>query len=126
MWKGHRLLPALAPHTHCTTSVGSISKVGLCKEEHKLSAHCWDLLGQLGTLTSYPMTALLPSVQARRYRDPCENVMLLLKMNIVVPVLGEILPFQLQGLLSFHHVGGGGGNYFYSKPYVEHQQMHIL
>lgn len=108
MGKGHRLLPALEPHAHHITSAGSMSKAGLCEGAYKLSAHGWDLLGQLGTLTSYPMTAPLPSVQACCYRDPYENVMLLLKMNIVVPVLGEILPFQLQGLLSFHHVEWGG------------------
>lgn len=40
---------------------------------------------------------------------------------------GRTLPFQSQGMLSFCRVGGGGGvNYFYSKPYVEQQQMHIL
>lgn len=60
--------------------------------------------------------------------------MALLEMSIVVPVLREGRkvtgdpPFSIAGhaLFSLCWGGGRGQNYFYSKPYVEHQQMHIL
>lgn len=53
-------------------------------------------------------------------------------MSIIVPVLregreerGGPFLFNRRACLVFV-VLGGGVNYFYSKPYVEQQQMHIL
>lgn len=79
--------------------------------------------GTVRVLTNTTTTAICP-----RYGDTCKNVTLLFKTSIIVQCSGRGGPslFNCRACLVFIMLRGRGGNYFYSKPYVEHQQMHIL
>lgn len=132
---GRREGPQKAPYAHGgarsqrPTSSGSTSKAG-----HP-GGITWGLSTWPGPAGAAGNTHVLSHASAAAicpgYADTCENVMLFFKMSIIVPVLREEREgrggpslFKCRACLFF--VMLGGENYFYWKPYVEHQQMHIL